>query len=72
MLVYLYLQTRLSILWKVSRVLVGNEESQISNVSIRLSPSSSDNESNVSNNLLMNGPLVIMYGAVADLDVSAL
>lgn len=54
-------------------MLVGNEEPQTSNISIGLTGSSTqDRESDVTNNFLMNGPVMIRYEAVADLDVSNL
>ena len=46
----------------------------MSNVSIRIAAvdGSRSAESNTTNNDLMNGPLMVMYEALADLDLSSL
>ena len=56
----------------MTRTLVGNEPMQSSNVSIRLSSSTTGVEIDPNNNDLMGGPVMIRYTAIADLDITIL
>jgi hypothetical protein len=55
--------------WRLPTSVTGNEMDVFSTVNISLS-SSRDEETNLTNNNLMNGPIRIEFAAIADLTVS--
>lgn len=62
---------QVTLIWRVNEFFRGNEPNDSVDVLIRLT-SSRDIEVNTMNNNLTNGPIIIQYAAISDLDISLL
>lgn len=62
--------TRIVLVWRIRGDILGNEPDDFSNVSISLDVSSRHEETNRTNNNLINGPIKIEYSAISDLDIT--